>query len=115
MYKNFCFMVMVTSWIRSYYKMYCRFNQKYPQSKIISTHFKDQDIEFGMPVDEYCERDFKYVLKDKNSEEKGLYDPIYRSTLDKIEKDSVCLSVGGIIIVIITGIDGSLFMKKLWK
>lgn len=71
--------------------------KKYPQSKIIlSTHFKDQDIEFGMPVDEYCERDFKYVLKDKNSEEKGLYDHlIYRSTLDKIEKDSVCLSVGG--------------------
>lgn len=70
---------------------------KYPKSNIIhSTHFKEQDLEFNMPVDEYCERDKNYVSLDKVSREKGLYDSlIYKSTLDKITIDSICLSVGG--------------------
>ena len=69
----------------------------YPDSKIIlSTHFKDQDIEFNMPIDEYCQRDMKYVELDKNSLKKGMYDRfIYKSTLEKITGDTVCLSVGG--------------------
>lgn len=72
-------------------------NKYYPGSKIIlSTHFKDQDIEFGMPVDEYCERDPNYLEMDRHSLQKGLYDRlIYRSTLDRITKDTVCMSVGG--------------------
>lgn len=72
-------------------------NKFYPGSKIIlSTHFKDQDIEFDLPVDEYCERDQDYLEKDKISLEKGNYDSlIYKSTLDKITRDTICLSVGG--------------------
>lgn len=67
----------------------------YPDSKIIlSTHFKDQDIEFKMPVDDYCERDINYLPLDKDN--KGLYNHlIYKETLDKIAKDTICLSVGG--------------------
>jgi colanic acid/amylovoran biosynthesis protein len=69
----------------------------YPDSYIIlSTHFKEQDIEFGIEVDEYCERDMYYVELDKSSNEKGKYDKlIYKSTIDKIDKDTTCLSVGG--------------------
>lgn len=63
---------------------------------ILSTHFKDQDVEFGIDVDEYCERDMYYVELDKSSHEKGRYDKdIYRSTIDKIDKDTMCLSIGG--------------------
>lgn len=70
---------------------------QYPKSKIIlSTHFKEQDLEFDMPVDEYCERDLNYVALDKISVQKGIYDKlIYKSTLDKITKNMICLSVGG--------------------
>jgi len=62
----------------------------YPDSHVLlSTHFKEQDMEFGIDVNEYCERD-------KSSSEKGKYDKlIYKSTIDKIDKDTVCLSVGG--------------------
>ncbi len=72
-------------------------NKYYSGSRIVlSTHFKDQDIEFGMPVDEYCERDPNYLEVDRHSVQKGLYDRlIYRSTLDRITKDTICLSVGG--------------------
>ena len=71
--------------------------KKPPYSYIIlSTHFKEQDIEFGIDVDEYCERDMYYVVLDKSSQEKGKYDKdIYKSTIDKIDKNTVCLSVGG--------------------
>jgi colanic acid/amylovoran biosynthesis protein len=56
-------------------------NQRYPGCRItLSTHFKDQDLEFNMPADEYCERD------QGNS---------YQTTLDKITGDTICLSVGG--------------------
>lgn len=69
----------------------------YPNSKIIlSTHFKEQDVEFGIDVDEYCERDMYYVELAKSSHVKGKYDnDIYKSTIDKIDKNTVCLSVGG--------------------
>ena len=70
---------------------------RYPDSKVIlSTHFKEQDIEYRIPVDEYCQRDMKYVELDKNSSEKGMYNSfIYKSTLEQITGDTVCLSVGG--------------------
>ncbi|MDD4089396.1 MAG: polysaccharide pyruvyl transferase family protein [Tissierellia bacterium] len=71
--------------------------ERYPDSKIIlSTHFKEQDIEFSMPIDEYCQRDMKYVEMDKNSIKKGNLDNlIYKSTLEQITEDTICLSVGG--------------------
>lgn len=69
----------------------------YPNSQIIlSTHFKEQDLEFEIEVDEFCERDMYYVELDKSSSEKGKYDKdIYRSTIEKIDKTTVCMSVGG--------------------
>lgn len=69
--------------------------QSYPDRTIIlSTHFKEQDIEFGLPVDEYCERYMRYA--ELNKKENGKYDALlYKPTLDKIDKDTVCLSVGG--------------------
>lgn len=71
--------------------------RNYPDSYIIlSTHFKEQDVEFGIDVHDYCERDMCYVALDKSSSEKGKYDKlIYKSTIDKIDKDTICLSVGG--------------------
>ncbi len=71
--------------------------EQYKNNRIIlSTHFKGQDIQFNMPVDEYCERNPYYVELDKNSGEKGNYNKlIYKETIDKIKEDFVCLSVGG--------------------
>lgn len=73
------------------------FKKHYPGSEfLLSTHFKDQDMEFDMPVDEYLERDQRLLETDRNSSRKKLYDGlIYQSTLDKISRDTVCLSVGG--------------------
>lgn len=70
---------------------------EYPQSKIIlSTHFKNQDMEFDMPVDEYCERNEKYLDLSKHSNEKGLYDKlIYEQVISKINNGDFCLSIGG--------------------
>ncbi len=69
----------------------------YPDSRIIlSTHFKEQDIQFNIPADDYCERDSYYAALDKASPQKGMYDQlVYRSTIDKITKNMICLSVGG--------------------
>ncbi|WP_312811721.1 polysaccharide pyruvyl transferase family protein [Sedimentibacter sp.] len=71
--------------------------KNYPDGYIIlSTHFKEQDVEFGIDVHEYCERDMYYVELDKTSSEKGKYDKfIYKSAIDKIDKDTICMSVGG--------------------
>lgn len=68
-----------------------------PDSEImLSTHFKNQDLKFEMPVDSYCERNMEYVELDKNSRGKGKYDKlIYKQTLDNISPDTVCLSIGG--------------------
>lgn len=69
----------------------------HPDSKILlSTHFKDQDLRFDLPVDAYCERDSYYVKLDKSTSTKGIYDHlIYKSTLDNIDTDTICLSIGG--------------------
>lgn len=69
----------------------------YPGSKfLLSTHFKAQDVEFDMLVDEYLERDQKYLELEKDSHQKGLYDRhIYQSVLDTINENTICLSVGG--------------------
>lgn len=63
---------------------------------ILSTHFLNQDMQFGMPVDSYCVRNEEYVALDKASEIKGLYDDqIYAQTISKIMPEHICLSVGG--------------------
>jgi len=68
-----------------------------PDSYIaISTHFKEQDIEFNIPADNFYERDKKYLQLNQRSEVKGLYDKqIYKQVIDSITKDTICLSVGG--------------------
>lgn len=72
-------------------------NRLYTENNIfLSTHFKDQDVEYNLPVDGYCERNPDYVEMDRNSQRKGKYDNlIYKTTLEKIEKNSICLSIGG--------------------
>lgn len=62
----------------------------------LSTHFRKQDIEFHIPADCILERDEQYVLLDKNASTPGMYDKqIYASTLEVIEPDMECYSVGG--------------------
>ena len=70
---------------------------KYPGCFIyVSTHFKEQDIEFKIPADELIERDIRYVVKEKEENKPGVYDRlIYADTLEIIEPDMECYSVGG--------------------
>ena len=40
--------------------------EKHPGVPVwLSTHFREQDEEFGIPADRFLERDMKYVLLDK--------------------------------------------------
>lgn len=69
--------------------------KEFPDSKILlSTHFKEQDLEFCLPIDHYCERDMSYVNScvNKNKNYERL---MYKPTLDCITPDTVCLSIGG--------------------
>ncbi len=72
-----------------------RIREKCPDAEIIlSTHFKEQDLRFRMPVDGYCERDARYP--GQSGAPAGTYDELsYRPTLDAITRDTVCLSIGG--------------------
>lgn len=63
---------------------------------ILSTHFIEQDKKFLNNVDKYFERDMTYweeAKKSKNSEEYIKH--IYKSTLDAIDEESICFSIGG--------------------
>lgn len=63
---------------------------------VLSTHFKEQDEEFGIDADIFCERNMKYVQMDKESSVKYLYDKeIYADLISHINSDTVALSVGG--------------------
>lgn len=63
---------------------------------VLSTHFKEQDEEFGVDADFFCERDMKYVQMDKESLIKYLYDKeIYADFISNINPDTIALSVGG--------------------
>lgn len=55
---------------------------------ILSTHFKEQDLEFSLPVEQYCERDIKALEQKKSSEE------VYAELINEIDKDSVVISIG---------------------
>lgn len=62
----------------------------------LSTHFKEQDIEFGIDTDEYFTRDEKYVTLENITSHVGLYDAeIYKSTIKAATSDTLALSVGG--------------------
>lgn len=66
--------------------------KEFPDCKIIlSTHFMEQDLEFHLPVDQYCVRDMRYL----NSAISQKNERIYKSTLDSITSDTICLSIGG--------------------
>lgn len=63
---------------------------------ILSTHFREQDLEFAVPIDGFVERDCIAVEREKESGNQGIYNcEVYRNTLDAIDKDTICLSVGG--------------------
>lgn len=70
--------------------------QQFPEIPIyLSTHFKEQDLEFGIKAD-FLERDEQYLEIDRNSNVKGMYDlEIYKSTIKIIDKDTLCISIGG--------------------
>lgn len=60
-----------------------------PKSEIIlSTHFKEQDMMFNLPVDSYCERKTSISIKQNDAH-------AYQSTIDLIDENTICLSVGG--------------------
>ena len=62
------------------------FRQRVPDCKItLSTHFADQDREFGLMADEYVERNSKG----------NDYSEIYAPTIDKITHDTICIHSGG--------------------
>lgn len=63
---------------------------------VLSTHFKEQDEEFRLPVDKYCVRDMEALHKEKEDGNRNRYTAdVYREVLNEIEKDAVVMSVGG--------------------
>lgn len=63
---------------------------------ILSTHFKEQDEEFALPVDHYCVRDTEALQKEKEDGNRNRFTAeVYKEVLSEIEKDSIVLSVGG--------------------
>lgn len=63
---------------------------------ILSTHFKAQDEEFELPVDQYIERNIDYVRKEKEEGVRGKYTSIiYSNTAASFCPDATALSVGG--------------------
>lgn len=75
--------------------------QRDGQSEImLSSHFPEQDKEFGIRPTCFLERDMYYVNKEKQEEKQGLvcgrYNrEIYRSTIEVLNHNTVALSVGG--------------------
>jgi polysaccharide pyruvyl transferase WcaK-like protein len=69
----------------------------YPGCEVIlSTHFKKQDEEFGLPVDAYCERFADAFKQNAGPRNKADHDKkVYQRTIDQIKKGMVCMSVGG--------------------
>lgn len=63
---------------------------------VLSTHFKEQDEMFHLPVDKYCCRDLQALQMEKEDGNRNRYTTqVYRELLDEIESDSVVMSVGG--------------------
>ena len=63
---------------------------------ILSTHFREQDEEFALPVDHYCVRDMEAFRQEKEDGNKNRFtEKVYKEVMLEIEKDSIVLSVGG--------------------
>lgn len=67
---------------------------------LLSSHFPEQDQEFGIMPDCFLERDRYYADKEKQESMQGLavgrYDKeIYRTTIEAMDSDTIALSVGG--------------------
>ena len=63
---------------------------------VLSTHFKEQDEEFGVPVDRYCVRDMEALQRENNDRNINHFTAeVYREVISEIEKNSVVFSVGG--------------------
>jgi polysaccharide pyruvyl transferase WcaK-like protein len=68
--------------------------KNHPGCKIsLATHFMEQDMEFNLPVDEYIEAD--KTLDMTRVKDYAFYKQYYKNLLNAINKDTVCLSVGG--------------------
>lgn len=61
----------------------------------LSTHFCEQDIEFNLPVDKFLERNMQTKDLDSHSLKLGKNILEYKNTLDVIDQDTICLSIGG--------------------
>lgn len=62
----------------------------------LGTHFMEQDVEFNLPVDKYCQRDLFYLQKEKDENVPGKYtDLIYKEVIDEICEGDIVLAVGG--------------------
>lgn len=63
---------------------------------ILSTHFKEQDMQFKLPVDEIIERRNDFKLLENQAQLAGQNDAlIYEDALAEIDNSTLCLSVGG--------------------
>jgi polysaccharide pyruvyl transferase WcaK-like protein len=59
----------------------------------LATHFREQDLQFNLPVDEYIEADKTMdMTRTKDYEFYKLY---YRNLLQAVDSGAICLSVGG--------------------
>lgn len=63
---------------------------------IVSTHNKEHDIEFNLPADEIVDRDLAFLRFEKTSGYSiDNNDKIYKSTIDKITNETICIHLGG--------------------
>ena len=62
----------------------------------LSSHFPEQDLEFGLPADEIVARDETYLVYEKESDYSiENNDKIYKSTIERITPETVCIHLGG--------------------
>ncbi|MBE5974558.1 polysaccharide pyruvyl transferase family protein [Lacrimispora xylanisolvens] len=71
--------------------------ERYPDCYIIvSSHNPDQDREFHLPADEVVGRDEAYLSSEISSNYSiENNDKIYKSTIDRITPDTICIHLGG--------------------
>ena len=71
--------------------------KRYPDCHIIvSSHNPDQDYEFQLPADEVVGRDETYLVNEISTNYSiENNDKIYKSTIDRITSDTICIHLGG--------------------
>ena len=63
---------------------------------VLSTHFREQDEEFCLPVEQYCVRDLEALCKEKEDGNQNRFTSnVYKEVINEIEKDAIVMSVGG--------------------